>query len=219
MDETRGKLIEAAGYEFAEKGFDGATVRSICDRAGANLAAINYHFGDKERLYEAVVMVAHESRPGVDAELKGAGDDPRVGLRRYVAHFLEEAVFQQQTPWHQALMAREIAQPTKASERLIREAFRPRFELLLRILGRLAPGADRDRLLALGFSVVGQCLHYKLGRSVSERIVGPEAFGRLDAPYLTDHITRFTLAALGRGEPLGLPDLGAPGDVPGEEAR
>ena len=205
VDETRGKLIEAAGHEFAEKGFDGATVRSICERAGANLAAVNYHFGDKEGLYVAVVMVAHESRPAVAAAHAGGGDDPGAGLRRFVAHFLEEAVFQQQTPWHQAIMMREIVAPSRASDRLIREAFRPRFEVLLGLLRRLAPGADEPRLHAIAFSVIGQCLHYKSGRSISERIVGAEAYGRLGADYLIDHITRFTLAALGRGEPLGQP--------------
>lgn len=207
VDETRAKLIDAAGYEFAEKGYDGATVRSICERAGANLASVNYHFGDKEGLYVAVVMVAHESRPDVGAVLAGGEDDPRQGLRRFVAHFLEEAVFQQQTPWHQAVMMREIAAPSRASERLIREAFRPRFEVLLALLRRLAPGADEARLNAIGFSVIGQCLHYKQGRSISERIIGVEAYGRLDGEYLIDHITRFTLAALGRGEPMG--QLGA----------
>ena len=75
--------------------------------------------------------------------------------------------------------------------------------MLLAILRRLAPAADANRLHAIAFSVVGQCLHYKLGRSISERIVGTEAFARLDADYLADHITRFTLAALGQAPPLG----------------
>ena len=54
QDLTKARLLEAAGEEFAEKGFELARVRAICERAGANLAAINYHFGDKEQLYVEV---------------------------------------------------------------------------------------------------------------------------------------------------------------------
>jgi AcrR family transcriptional regulator len=59
MDATKLRLLEAAGEEFAEKGFEGAKVRSICSRAGVNNAAVNYHFGDKEQLYVQAVLEAH----------------------------------------------------------------------------------------------------------------------------------------------------------------
>ena len=64
QDPTKSRLLEGAGEEFAEKGFELARVRAICDRAGANLAAINYHFGDKEHLYVEVLREAH--RCGLD---------------------------------------------------------------------------------------------------------------------------------------------------------
>ena len=59
QDPTKVRLIEAAGEEFAEKGFECARVRTICERAGANVAAVNYHFGDKEQLYVEAVLDAH----------------------------------------------------------------------------------------------------------------------------------------------------------------
>ena len=61
--ETRRRLLDAAGEVFAEKGFAKATVREICQKAEANIAAVNYHFGDKEKLYAAVLPTA--SRPGI----------------------------------------------------------------------------------------------------------------------------------------------------------
>jgi AcrR family transcriptional regulator len=47
-------LLEAGRTLFAERGFDGTSVRALTSRAGANLGAVTYHFGSKESLYEAV---------------------------------------------------------------------------------------------------------------------------------------------------------------------
>src|ERR1035438_4000819 len=53
---TREKLIEAAGQVFAERGYHATTVREIVKRSGANIAAVNYHFGGKLGLYTEVLQ-------------------------------------------------------------------------------------------------------------------------------------------------------------------
>ncbi|MFW6163863.1 MAG: TetR family transcriptional regulator, partial [Planctomycetota bacterium] len=53
-------LVLAAGQLFAERGFEGTTVRAIARRAGANVAAVHYHFGSKQALY--VAAVGHAAR-------------------------------------------------------------------------------------------------------------------------------------------------------------
>src|SRR3954469_24673963 len=77
--QTRLRLLEAAAKEFAEHGFHHAPVRDICKRAEANVAAVNYHFGDKEGLYAATlkhwISVALEQYPplmGVSPEAPAA---------------------------------------------------------------------------------------------------------------------------------------------------
>ena len=52
---TEQRLLEAAGEVFAESGYRGATVRQICEKAKANLAAVNYYVRDKDGLYLAVM--------------------------------------------------------------------------------------------------------------------------------------------------------------------
>ena len=49
-EDPRGRILSAAGREFAEKGFEAATIRDICTLASVNVAAVNYYFGDKHRL-------------------------------------------------------------------------------------------------------------------------------------------------------------------------
>ncbi|HEY2159241.1 MAG TPA: TetR family transcriptional regulator, partial [Isosphaeraceae bacterium] len=86
-DPTKARLIEAAGEEFAEKGFERATIRAISERAGTNIAAVNYHFGDKERLYEEAVLEAHECSKG-RADLAAIDPPPEERLRAFIREML-----------------------------------------------------------------------------------------------------------------------------------
>ena len=61
-DDTRDRVLSAAGPIFARQGFEGATIREICAAAGVNLASVNYHFGNKETLYLETVKLAHEQK-------------------------------------------------------------------------------------------------------------------------------------------------------------
>ena len=84
QDPTKVRLIEAAGEEFAGKGFDSARIRTICERAGANVAAVNYHFGDKEQLYVETVLDAH--RCGLDDPGRGRGHAAGTGRAASLFH-------------------------------------------------------------------------------------------------------------------------------------
>jgi TetR/AcrR family transcriptional regulator, regulator of cefoperazone and chloramphenicol sensitivity len=219
LDPTKARLLEAAGEEFAEKGFEGATVRSICTRAGANVAAVNYHFGDKEQLYLQAILEAHRCGAVLPLDAEFFAYPAAEQLRRYIRHFLSNILAIDQTSgWQQNLMLREMLRPTQASDQLVQEVIRPKFDRLQAVLARLCPEAEPRRLHVLAFSIVGQCLHYKVGRSISERLIGSDEFASLDLDYLTDHITAFSLAALGLVPPLDAAGetRGAPegGEVP-----
>src|ERR1700757_4388292 len=87
---TRAHLLEAAGEGFAEVGFRSATVREICQRAGANIAAVNYHFGDKEQLYRAVLQETYRAAVAkypADLGLSSRAT-PEERLRAFVYSFL-----------------------------------------------------------------------------------------------------------------------------------
>src|SRR5258708_38675381 len=73
--ETRSRLLNAAARLFAERGFAKVTVRDICKKARANVAAVNYHFGGKDGLYRAVMRMALETMQATTqaAQTPGAG--------------------------------------------------------------------------------------------------------------------------------------------------
>jgi AcrR family transcriptional regulator len=204
QDPTKVRLLEAAGEEFACKGYDAARVRTICERAGANVAAINYYFGDKEQLYVQAILDAHRCGAGGEDEIPSTLPPARQ-LGCFIHHFLSRVLaIHHPDDWRHKLMLREMLHPTSASDVLIREAIRPKFDRLTGILRQLCPDADERKLHALAFTVIGQCLHYRMARLFTERLIGPEAFGSLDLDFLTDHITSFCLAGLGHGAPADL---------------
>jgi AcrR family transcriptional regulator len=205
-DPTKARLIEAAGEEFAAKGFDGATIRSISHRAGTNVAAVNYHFGDKESLYAAALLAAHKSGQEEGDETAEADVAPVEMIRRFIHRFLKNLEREAAGSWQTAMMHRELVEPSKASDILVRESIRPRFERLCAAIKCLCPDADELRVHALAFSIVAQCLHYKVACPISVRLIGEEKYSRLDTEYLTEHITNFCLAGMG----VALPSDGTP---------
>src|SRR5207247_5047290 len=64
--ETRERLLRAAERLFADRGFKDVTVRDICRAARANVAAVNYHFGDKLGLYREVMQTAIDGMRGTN---------------------------------------------------------------------------------------------------------------------------------------------------------
>ena len=71
--ETRERLLRTAARLFADRGFKKVTVRDICRTARANVAAVNYHFGDKLGLYREVLQLAAEAlRSTTEAAKQGA---------------------------------------------------------------------------------------------------------------------------------------------------
>ena len=199
LHETRQRLLEAAGEVFAERGFRAATVRDICQRATANIAAVNYYFGDKERLYTAVLQYAFGcalERYPVLLDLDGQAS-PEQRLRAFIRSFMLRCLGEGSPAWLGKLMAREMAEPTHALDILIQEAFRPLFELLMSILWELlGPQAEATRVRFCADSILGQCLHYRHAYAVFVRFDPALTFDLPQIERWADHIAEFSLAAL-----------------------
>ena len=197
--QMRRGLLEAAGEVFAEKGFAKATVRAICDRAGANVAAINYYFRDKEGLYrDAIRHWSEISRQKYPPDL-GLGAKPTAEqrLRAFIRSFLFRILDKSRPGWHGKLLAREMVEPTGALDELVQSAYRPMNERLRQIVRELGGGRlNKTEVRLCARSIMGQCLYYRHARPVIARLDPDETFEPADVERLAAHVTRFSLGAI-----------------------
>ncbi len=201
-DDTRQRILNAAGEAFSEKGFQATTVREICRRAGVNLAAVNYHFGDKDRLYQEAIRHAHTKRTAQVPMPEWSADTPaEVRLREFIMTMATRLVGEHEQAWHHDLMMREVLHPTAATRSLVEDFIGPHFRMLLGILSELVPPETPQSVLyRLGFSVVGQCLFYRFNQEIIGILKQPDDDEAYLAPErIADHVTRVMLSALGSG--------------------
>jgi AcrR family transcriptional regulator len=195
-DSTRERLLDAAGEVFAERGFDGATIRDITRKAGANVAAVNYYFRDKNELYAATLQHAHTAACNLPYERETAlSAEERVYI--FVENLLRRFLDPLRPRWHGQLMAREMAQPTPVFDQVIAEVFRPKCEWLQRALAELCGGRfEGAQLDYITTSIVGQCTFYRQNRHIIQQLF-PGLFAPDDLiERLARHITDFSLAAI-----------------------
>jgi AcrR family transcriptional regulator len=203
---TRQRLIEAAGALFAERGFDGTTVRAICHEAGTNVAAVNYHFGGKDGLHAAIVNhvfgMLRETFP------VGGAAAERLPLRGRLELLIRAGLMRRFDPdrpaWHGALMSRERMNPRPETLLIVgelhEEATAEILAIVKSVLGARAPKDIVNRSIA---SVMSQVLFYMHGGSACPGDKSPPFMpkGELtlkEIDRIVEHVTEFSLSGLSR---------------------
>ncbi|MEX0938135.1 MAG: CerR family C-terminal domain-containing protein [Pirellulales bacterium] len=198
-DDTKTRLLDAAGPIFAEAGYDGATIRDICKAAGVNVASVNYYFGDKQRLYVDAVKTAHrqtvERIPQPDF---GPDMTPEDKLRALIQMMIQRMLASHPAPWQLRLVMREVLHPSEAGRELVEDYFRPIFNLLVEIVGELLPAStSREVKHRVAFSIVGQCVYHRIARDVVTILLSQEEMELHYTPdRLAKHIFEFSLGGL-----------------------
>lgn len=196
---TRQQLLDAAGQVFAEHGYRAATVREICLRAGANVASIHYHFGDKERLYLEVLRYAlridAEKNPALAKSDRHAS--PEEQLKTFIRAFVTDLLAPGPMSWNGKLLAREVIEPSVGMDVVLDERIRPMHRHLREMLrGILGPDATEEDLRDCEISVFSQCVYYRHCREVVLRLYPKFKGTAPEIDKLADHIIAFSLAGL-----------------------
>lgn len=206
-NDTSGRLLAAATELFARRGFHGTSIREIAERAGANVAAGNYHYGSKRGLYLHVLRDQF-ARIRVVLDRHGPLASPRT-LRRLPRHRLvallsgriETMISSLLAPPlrpHGALMLREMCDPTDAMPIIVREFIRPQTSEMAAIIACLIPGAGRAAVQRAVRSVVGQVLFYRFAMPAQLLMLGRPAYPRRFLREIAAHIVEFSLGGLTR---------------------
>ena len=196
---TSQRLLEAATQVFAEQGYRNARIRDICKRAQANVAAVNYHYRDKEQLYRAVIENAFFSLRDDDPIPRSVIDQGIVEQQLYVfvRSLLGQLLTEGQSAVYAKLVARELVDPTSALDQVIDKGIAPQIELLCGMIrSHVGRNCSEQAIRRSATSILGQCLFYYFARPVIDRLQIEHDLSPAGIDGIAKHITQFTRAAL-----------------------
>ena len=197
--ETPKSLLAAASDVFAEKGYRDATIAEICERARANIAAVNYHFGDKETLYREAWRHSFYESVNAHPPDGGVSEDapPEEHLRGQVAALLCRIADEDNREF--LIVQKELANPTGLLEEVMREEVRPlheKMEALVRELLGLRASDMQVRFCAI--SIISQCINPMVAiKGRKENREGKDGSpGVDDIEAYSNHVVKFSLAGI-----------------------
>lgn len=151
------KLINIAGKLFAEQGFKATTIRQICQKADVNIAAINYHFGDKQELYNRIVehIIKHGEYDHTVAVSPDHSAEEKLKL--FIQFSIKRQLGIGIPEWHSAIMEEGRRTHNKALHSIMVGAIHKRSKYLREIIKEITGLPDDSPEVAfLKFSILGQ---------------------------------------------------------------
>ncbi len=217
---SRLRLLKAAILIFAEKGFEGASIREIADAAGVNSSLISFHFGGKAGLHAAALhlaarMAKHTAKtlpmpPLPVGPFAGKSTVLRqavTALRAYIREFirmslrLHSSLPAEKDPELErsilVLIAKTMIYPPEESMGSLLEAIQPHIDYLHRCLRVLRSDLDHDGMVRMGMSIHAQLLFFLCHQDLLARLLNEPPCHEDDLPRLVTHFFRFNLNGLG----------------------
>lgn len=171
--DTRLKLVETAAPLFAKKGFAAVSVRELAQAAGANVAAVSYHFGGKEGLYQAVLE--HQFAPIAGALALLAALPPGIsGQQRLTLYAERIAGIHSQRPYLVRFMHSELTNPTVCFETVVKKYITQVYAFLHQAIADGVAAGEFRPDLDIGFatlSLAGTMNFYFIARPLFREIV------------------------------------------------
>jgi AcrR family transcriptional regulator len=203
--ETRTRILDTAEELFMQHGFEATSMRQLTAKAGANLAAVNYHFGSKDALIEAVfrrrldamnaARIAELDRLEKDAG--GRAPTPRQIIGAFVGvslRMIEDARSGGRN--FIRLLGRTYTDPQKPIRALIGQLYAPAMERFKAAFERALPQMPRDELIWRMHFMFGTLAYTLAATDTVQLIAGCKPEDRYDARLLEARLTAFLQAGL-----------------------
>lgn len=199
--DTKNKIMDAAIEIFSEKGFKGATIREICLKAEQSVGSINYHFRDKDGLYEVCIkqiledlILKHQPEPENSADLS-ASEKLEFFIKAYVNRF--SSLFSESDKQMKGIMLmREILDPSETFKKWFVGYQARQIDYLLGIISELTDKPVSDpNVMRSAISIVGQCFQFVFGRKIFG-LLGIEAIHAEELNLCVAHIVQFSLGGI-----------------------
>lgn len=209
-DGTRQSLIEAGLELFGHKGYDGASIREIARQAGANVAAIGYHFGGKDGLRRACAeQVAATIRSLASGALEGSApaltpQQARLALHGFVSHVVPFVLTDRRARLMMHFMIREMANPSVAFDIVYGGVVEPTHRQICSLWAAVTgedPAGEAVRLAV--FCVIGQVFYFRFGQEIVLRRMGWKECGDAEARAIAAEISASLDSALDRHAAIG----------------
>jgi len=203
---TRERIMKAAERLFAERGYDGTSIRAIVAKARVNQAAINYHFDGKDGLYREVLRTAFrgmtEHQLAHAAEAKAMSREEALG--EFIRRQLRPLLARDEHSRYQRIFNWETVRPTAVFRTLVSEEAAPFMGLAADLVRRFLPDADHRTTVVAAIWLIGQCGVFLRNR---DQLAAPPICLVLDdeaVDWIARTISGWVVAGLGDGAaPVG----------------
>lgn len=198
---VRDRLLDVAEDFFAERGFDGTSIRDLAAGADCNIASVNYYFGSKENLYAEVwrrhLLILRDARiSSIDEVMSKSGGKPRLEdlLRTFASAFIGPFVDESGSRLI-TLIAREMINPHLPSSMFGNDVIRPTISAVQKALTQACPDLPESKVPLVMFSLIGQLVHTIRMKAMSEW-TDDGVFEMFEPEKVIEHIVAFSAAGI-----------------------
>jgi AcrR family transcriptional regulator len=200
--DVQNRLLDAAEKLFSERGFADTSIRDITTEANCNVAAVNYHFGGKEKLYTDVwrhhlLLLRDNQITSIEKVMSENRVTPSLEdlLKSFAETFIGSLVDETKSSRLLKLMMREMLDRHLPPDMFADEVIKPTLSVMQKALLKTCPDLQQSQTALIVFSIVGQLIHAVRVKTM----FGQSNKGVLpifDLAEMIDHIIKFSVAGI-----------------------